>query len=78
MTDPQVTLRFHALTKPKAGQEASQAIPWLWTVSLRVSPELWHELNRLSYHSIWQLIQIRLRPHPLERQPLAKQLQKAL
>jgi hypothetical protein len=78
MADPQVTLRFHALTKPKEGKETTQAIPWLWTVSLRVSPELWHELNRLSYHSIWQLIQIRLRPQPLERQPLAKQLQKAL
>jgi hypothetical protein len=78
MADPQVTLRFHALTKPKEGQESAQAIPWLWTISLRVSPELWHELNRLSYHSIWQLIQIRLRPQPLDRQPLAKQLQKAL
>ena len=72
MTDPQVTLRFHALTKAKEGQETAQAIPWLWTVSLRVSPELWHELNRLSYHSIWQLIQIRLRPQPLDRQPFGQ------
>jgi hypothetical protein len=60
MSDPLVTLRFHALKKQKEGGEQKEAIPWLWTVSMRTAPELWCELRHLSYHSIWQLIQVRL------------------
>ena len=77
MKDSSVTLRFHSLKKAKDGT-VPQPVPWLWTVSLRNSPELWHELVRLSHHAIWQLIQVRLKPQTLARQPLAAQLQKAL
>ena len=74
--DHRVTLRFHSLKKPVEGKEPQQALPWIWTVALRNTPELWHEVARLAYHSSWQLVQVRLRPQSLERTPLAKQLQK--
>ena len=67
---------FHSLKKPVEGKEPQQALPWIWTVALRNTPELWHEVARLAYHSSWQLVQVRLRPQSLERTPLAKQLQK--
>ena len=76
--DNRVTLRFHSLKKPMEGKESQQALPWIWTVALRHTPELWHEVARLAFHSSWQLVQVRLRPQPLERTPLAKQLQKIM
>ena len=77
LEDPMVTLRFHALMRPQEGMEITKSIPWLWTVSMRY-PDLWHELTKLSYHSIWQLTQMQLRPQNLNRQPLAKLLQKTM
>ena len=77
MSDHRVTLRFHALRKPLEGPEISQPIPWLWTVSLRHNTELYFELDKLAHHSIWQLIQVRLRGQSLTRSPLAQQLLKA-
>ena len=76
--DPKVTLRFHSLKKPTSDTATQQALPWLWTVALRNSPELWHEVSRLAYHSSWQLVQVRLRPQSMERTPLAKTLMKAM
>jgi hypothetical protein len=76
--DPKVTLRFHSLKKPMTGTEPQQALPWIWTVALRNTPELWHEVARLAYHSSWQLVQVRLRPQGMERTPLAKTLMKAM
>jgi hypothetical protein len=78
MSDSSVTLRFHALRKMQEGQDAQQPVPWLWTLSLRNSPELQQQLAALSHHAIWQLIQVRLKPQTLTRQPLATQIQKAL
>ena len=78
MSDSSVTLRFHALRKTKEDQDAQQPVPWLWTLSLRNSPELQQQLAALSHHAIWQLIQVRLKPQTLQRQPLATQIQKAL
>eukprot|EP00435_Cladocopium_sp_Y103_P059952 s1435_g21.t1 len=72
MEDPKVTLRFRALKKRIEDPGKAQPIPWLWTVSQRASPEVWHKLDKLSYHSI----QTCLRPQNLDRQPLAKALQK--
>ena len=76
MSDHRVTLRFHALRRPQEGQQITQPIPWLWTVGLRHSAELYYELDKLVHHSIWQLIQVRIRGQSLTRSPLAKQLQK--
>ncbi|CAL1169052.1 unnamed protein product [Cladocopium goreaui] len=77
MSDSNVTLRFHALKRLQEDQ-TPQPVPWLWTVSLRNSPELQQQLAALSHHAIWQLIQVRLKPKTLARQPLAVQLQKSL
>ena len=77
MQDPGTTLRFHALKKQQ-NDENGPAIPWLWTISMRTSPELWSELNSLCFHSTWRLIQTRFRRQGLTRQPLAKQLAKTL
>ena len=73
MEDQQVTLRFHALARQR-GEDQSNPVPFLWTVSMRNSPELWHEISKLCYHSTWQLIQARVKPQTLDRQPLAKSL----
>ena len=78
MADSSVTLRFHALRKTQEGDQHQQPIPWLWTLSMRNSPELQQQLAALSHHAIWQLIQVRLKPQTLARQPLAAQLQKTL
>jgi hypothetical protein len=77
MSDSNVTLRFHALKRLQEDQ-TPQPVPWLWTVSLRNSPELQQQLAALSHHAIWQLIQVRLKPKTLARQPLAVQLQNSL
>eukprot|EP00434_Breviolum_minutum_P036484 symbB.v1.2.032327.t1/scaffold3864.1/size52931/1 len=50
----------------------------LWTVSHRVAPNLWHLLQRLAFHSSWQLIQVHLRPANLQRSPLAKTIHQHL
>jgi len=78
LADHQVTLRFHSLKKVTEGQLPQQAVPWLWTVAHRNSPELWHQVARLAFHSSWQLIQVRLRQQGMERSQLAKQIQKTL
>ena len=72
MEDPAVTLRFHALKKT----QDQQVIPWMWTVSQRTAPELWHSIHQLCYHASWRLILTRLRPQGLQRQPLAQTLQR--
>ena len=77
MADSSVTLRFHALRRAQEGDH-QQPVPWLWTLSMRNSPELQQQLAALSHHAIWQLIQVRLKPQTLARQPLAAQLQKTL
>ena len=78
MADSSVTLRFHALKRQQDEEQIQQPVPWLWTLSLRNSPELQQQLAALSHHAIWQLIQVRLKPKTLARQPLAVQLQKAM
>lgn len=74
MEDPAVTLRFHALKK--AQEQPQHVVPWMWTVSQRTAPELWHSIHQLCYHASWRLILTRLRPQGLQRQPLAQTLQR--
>ena len=76
LQDCRVTLKFHSLRK--MSNETDKAVPFLWTVSHRVAPNLWHLLQRLAFHSSWQLIQVHLRPANLQRSPLAKTLQQQL
>ncbi|CAL1145226.1 unnamed protein product [Cladocopium goreaui] len=78
MGDKEVTLRYHALKRTPDSSPSSQPIPWLWTVSMRHTPELWNEIANLCYHSIWRLILANLKPQSLQRQPLAQQLGKML
>ena len=78
LDDHQVTLRFHSLKKLNDGPAPQQSIPWIWTVAYRTSPELWHQVARLAFHSSWQLIQVRLRQQGMDRSQLAKQIQKTL
>ena len=78
LEDPRVTLRFHSLKRTKEGMQIRQPVPWLWTVSNRVSAELWFEIAKLSHHASWQLIQVRVKQQTLSRQPLAEQIQKLL
>jgi len=77
LADQRVTLRFHSLKKMTEDKEPQQSIPWIWTVANRNSPELWHQVAGLAFHSSWQLIQVRLRQQGMERTQLAKQIQKA-
>ena len=76
LEDSWVTLKFHSLRKMST--ETDKAVPFLWTVSHRVAPNLWHLLQRLAFHSSWQLIQVHLRPANLQRSPLAKSIQQHL
>ena len=62
----------------KMSNDTEKAVPFLWTVSHRVAPNLWHLLQRLAFHSSWQLIQVHLRPANLQRSPLAKNLQQQM
>ena len=72
LEDSRVTLKFHSLRKMST--DTDKAVPFLWTVSHRVAPNLWHLLQRLAFHSSWQLIQVHLRPANLQRSPLAKSI----
>eukprot|EP00434_Breviolum_minutum_P009332 symbB.v1.2.008225.t1/scaffold497.1/size195672/7 len=49
LQDCRVTLKFHSLRK--MSNETDKAVPFLWTVSHRVAPNLWHLLQRLAFHS---------------------------
>ena len=70
------TNRFHALTK--VANDGDRSIPWLWTVTCRANGEMWSELKRLCWHSIWRLIRAQIRPQTLDRSHLEKDIVKAL
>ena len=76
MTDCTTTVRFHSMRRlPDTPQ---QATPWIWTVSSRNSPELWHQVKFLTFHACWQLIQCRVKSHTMQRSAMAQQLSKML
>ena len=76
--EPQITLRYHALTSPQKVDAPTKSIPWLWTVGQRSEGQLWHLLKNISYHAAWQLVRSSLRPQTQQRSALAQQLQKAI
>ena len=49
LQDGRVTLKFHSLKKMST--DTTTAVPFLWTVSHRVAPNLWHLLQRLASRS---------------------------
>jgi len=76
MDDSATTVRFHSLKR--MADTPTQATPWLWTVSSRTSPELWHQVKFLTFHSCWLLVQCRVKCHSMQRSNLAQQLSKML
>lgn len=77
-SEPEITLRFHSLSKAQLAEETGKAVPFLWTVGSRTQGELWNLLRTVSYHSIWQLVRLTLRPQTQQRTALAKQLGKMM
>jgi hypothetical protein len=77
-SEPEITLRFHALSKLQSDDSSGKTIPFLWTVGNRTQGELWNLLRTVSYHSIWQLARLTLRPQTQQRSALAKQLEKMM
>ena len=75
LMEPATTLRFHALKKPEASQGP---IPWLWMVSTQHNQEIYHSLREMSWHSAWQLIQVRLKPQGVQRSQLAQEITQLL
>ena len=73
-SETEITLRFHALSKLQMEESEGKAIPFLWTVGSRTQGELWNLLRKISYHSVWQLVRLTLRPQNQQRTNLAKQL----
>jgi hypothetical protein len=73
-SESEITLRFHALSKLQMEEAPARAVPFLWTVGSRTQGELWNHLRKLSYHSVWQLVRLTLRPQNQQRTSLAKQL----
>ena len=76
MADSATTVRFHSMRRMT--DTPTQATPWLWTVSSRTSPELWHQIKFLTFHSCWLLVQCRVKCHSMQRSTLAQQLSKML
>lgn len=76
--EPEITLRFHALTKLQQEDASQRSIPFLWTVGHRTQGELWNLLRTVSFHSIWQLVRLTLRPQTQQRSALTKQLAKMM
>lgn len=76
MDDSATTVRFHSLRR--MADTPKQATPWLWTVSSRTSPELWHQIKFLTFHSCWLLVQCRVKSHSMQRSALAQQLSKLI
>ena len=77
-SEPEITLRFHALSKLQSEDNSGKTIPFLWTVGHRTQGELWNLLRTVSFHSIWQLVRLTLRPQTQQRTALAKQLGKMM
>ena len=77
-SEPEITLRFHAVSKLQTEDTSGKTIPFLWTVGNRTQGELWNLLRTVSYHSIWQLVRLTLRPQTQQRSALAKQLEKMM
>lgn len=77
-SEPQITLRFHALSNLQKVSENSRSIPFLWMVGHRTQGELWNLLHKISYHSIWQLVRSTLRPQNQQKTGLMKQIQETL
>lgn len=76
--EPQLTLRFHALSNLKNTTTPTTSIPWLWTVGHQADGALWHLLRSISFHAVWQLVRASLRPQTQQRSQIAQQLQKQL
>ena len=76
MQDETVTVRFHSLRR--MSETPTNATPWIWTVSSRTNPELWHQIKNLTFHACWLLIQCRIKSHGMQRSPLAQQLSRHL
>ena len=77
-SEKDITLRFHSLSKAKTEDPQGKAVPFLWTVGSRTQGELWNLLRTVSFHSIWQLVRLTLRPQTQQRSSLTKQLAKML
>jgi len=77
-SEPEITLRFHALSKLQAEDASGKTIPFLWAVGNRTQGELWNLLRTVSFHSIWQLARLTLRPQTQQRTALAQQLGRML
>ena len=77
-SEPEIRLRFHALSKLQSEDTSGKTIPFLWTVGHRTQGELWNLLRTVSFHSIWQLVRLTLRPQTQQRSTLAKQLEKMM
>ena len=77
-SEPEITLRFHSLTKLQQEDASQKSIPFLWTVGHRTQGELWNLLRTVSFHSIWQLVRLTLRPQTQQRSTLTKQLAKMM
>jgi hypothetical protein len=77
-SEPQITLRFHALSNLQKMEGTSRSIPFLWMVGHRTQGELWNLLHKISYHSIWQLVRSTLRPQNQQKSGLMKQIQQTL
>ena len=75
LDEPATTLRFHALRKPENSQGS---VPWLWMISTQHNPEIYHHLRMMSWHSAWQLVQVRLKPQGVQRSALAQEIQQLL
>ena len=76
MEDSQVTVRFHSLRKMDKDVTPQGTLPWIWTISTQVNGELWHQVQSMCYHSIWQLIQVQVKPQSQGRSSLAQALAK--
>ena len=77
-SEPEITLRFHSLTKLQQEDASQKSIPFLWPVGHRTQGELWNLLRTVSFHSIWQLVRLTLRPQTQQRSTLTKQLAKMM
>lgn len=77
----QVVLRFHSLRKidQLLTKHTQNAVPWLWTISLRgEGAKLIELVQKYAFHSSWQLICTRIKMQTQARSQMAKDLAKHL
>ena len=74
--DQNLVMKFHSLKKATPDHQV-QSSPWSLMLSNRCHPVAYQHLMALSWHSIWQLGLIRLKPAGLQQSNLVDQLRKA-